>query len=264
MTSQRRPPRAFQLSTFHYSISGHDEHAASSRVVSKIPSKHTAWVAFHLQLLLLPQDGNRRIPQILQRASSKHVQNVASQPSTISPNPEETDRICCHPQYPLQDGMGLNDLSSCASRANFRVRVCRFTSRMADSATPLEACSPTGLSRKTNSTNGVASKVAVLRATIDGSPSLCKSTRRYPSRRNVDTNHDVAHSVTPRDCRQVAAYFPVFTSFPTRMSSLFFVSFRRRRHLLCHKASNNHTVRQVTVTPLIVLRHKCVRMKVIK
>ena len=98
----------------------------------------------------------------------------------ISPNPEETDRICCHRRYPLQNGMGLNDLSSCASRANFRVRVCRFTSRMADSATPLEACSPTGLSRKTNSTKGVASKVAVLRATIDGSPSLWQDHAAIP------------------------------------------------------------------------------------
>ena len=57
-----------------------------------------------------------------------------------SPNPDETDRICCHRQYPLQDGMGLSDLSTCASRANFRVRVCRFTARMADSATPSAAC----------------------------------------------------------------------------------------------------------------------------
>ena len=82
---------------------------------------------------------------------------------------------------------------TCASRANFRVRVCRFTSRMADSATPFVACSPTVLSRKTDPPNdGI--KVAVLRATIDGSPSLCNIALRYPSRRNKDTNHDVAYS----------------------------------------------------------------------
>ena len=63
---------------------------------------------------------------------------------------------------------------------------------MADSATPHVACSPTGLSRKTNSTNGDANKVAVLRATIYGSPSLWNIPLRCPSRRNRDTNHDVA------------------------------------------------------------------------
>ena len=51
---------------------------------------------------------------------------------------------------------GSTTFPTCASRANFIVRVCLFTSRMVGSATPLAACSPTGLSRsrKTKSTNG--------------------------------------------------------------------------------------------------------------
>ena len=55
---------------------------------------------------------------------------------------------------------------TCASRANFRFRVCRFTSRKADSATPLVACSPIGLLRKTNSTSGEATKTIKLQITI--------------------------------------------------------------------------------------------------
>ena len=100
--------------------------------------------------------------------------------------------------------------TTCGSRANFSVRVCLFTSRTADSANTMVACSLTGLSRKTYSTNGAANKVAVSRATIDGSPSLCNITQRYPSRRNKDTIHDVAYSLTPSIRRQVAVEVPVF------------------------------------------------------
>ena len=67
---------------------------------------------------------------------------------------------------------------TCASRGNFKVGVCHFTSRKADSATPFAACSPIGLSHKTNSTKGDANDVAMLRATIDGSPSLYNIARR--------------------------------------------------------------------------------------
>ena len=102
----------------------------------------------------------------------------------------------------------------CASRANFSVRVCLFTSHMANSTAPFVACSRTGPSRKTN-------KVEVLRATIDGSPSLCNISLRCPSRRNRDTNHDVAHSLRPFSRRQVAGYVPMFTPFATRMITLF-------------------------------------------
>ena len=58
----------------------------------------------------------------------------------------------------------------------------------------------------------------------------------------TETNHDEAHSLTPFSRRQVAAEVPMFASFATRMSSFFFVSFRRRRHrhLLCLQGSNNH------------------------
>ena len=74
----------------------------------------------------------------------------------------------------------------CASRANFNVRVCLFTSHMADSATPLVPCSPSGLSRKTRSTNEAANKVADLRATTDGPPSLC----------SIDNEVDATPSMT--------------------------------------------------------------------
>ena len=44
---------------------------------------------------------------------------------------------------------------------------------------------------RTYSTNGDDKKVAVLRAAIDGSPSLCNIPLRYSFRRNKDTHHDV-------------------------------------------------------------------------
>ena len=52
-------------------------------------------------------------------------------------------------------------------------------------------------------------------------PSLCNIALRYPNRRNRDTNHDVAYSFTPFSRRQGAADAPVFTSFATKISSLF-------------------------------------------
>ena len=45
------------------------------------------------------------------------------------------------------------------SRATFHVCVCLFTSLMADSATPVVACFLTGLTRNTNSTNGLPTKL---------------------------------------------------------------------------------------------------------
>ena len=56
---------------------------------------------------------------------------------------------------------------------------------------------PIVLLHKTYSTNGDANNVAVLKATIDGSQSLCNIALRYPNRRNRDTNNDVAYSLTP-------------------------------------------------------------------
>ena len=49
-----------------YSIGGHDENASGSRLVARIPSKHTALAAFHLQLVLLPLGSNRRILRTVQ------------------------------------------------------------------------------------------------------------------------------------------------------------------------------------------------------
>ena len=71
-----------QPCSFHDSICGHDENAAGSCVVPRIPSNVQLWLTFLLQLLLLPLGGSRRILQTGQRISSKHVQNVASQPSS--------------------------------------------------------------------------------------------------------------------------------------------------------------------------------------
>ena len=142
---------------------------------------------------------------------------------------------------------GSTIFPTCASRANFRVRVCRYTSRMADSATPFVACSHPKI--------GHAKNVTVFRATIDGSSSLCNIALRYPSRRNKDTNHDVAltHSLTHSLFSQISCSTRSRVHiFRNQDEQFIFASFRRRNHhLLCHQASTNHNLsRQVVPRPL--------------
>ena len=91
----------------------------------------------------------------------------------ISDSPEEPDRILRHRCIHLKTR--TDSAASCASEANFNVRVCLITFIMADSATPVVACSPTSFFHKTNSTSGAANKFAELRSTIAGSPSLCNA-----------------------------------------------------------------------------------------
>ena len=184
--------------------------------------QHTALVPFHLQLLLL--GGSRRILPILQRTYSQDVESVAFQPSShLFQSWRNWSNLVSSSGSTSNWNGGSTIFSTWASRANFRVRVCRFTSRTADSVTPLVACSPTGRSRKTNPTNGDVNKLAVLRATIDGSPTLGNIALRYLCRRNKDINHDVAYSLTTFARRQVAAWIPVFASFATKMNILFCV-----------------------------------------
>ena len=95
VTSQGGPRRAFQLSTFRRLSSFILRTPAAFKTPSVVmmrmlavrvwcPKYRTALVVFHLQLLLLPLGGGRLILQILQRVSSKHIQNAASHPSNHS------------------------------------------------------------------------------------------------------------------------------------------------------------------------------------
>ena len=104
--------------------------------------------------------------------------------------------------------MGLNDLSHKRFQSKFQRSCLPFHLTHGRLSDTICGVSPTGLSRKPNSTNGDANKIAVLSATIDGSPSLCNIALRYRSRRNGDTNHDVAYSLTPFSRRHVAAFVP--------------------------------------------------------
>ena len=184
-----------------------------------------------LATALLPLVGSRRSNELL-------------------PSMSRTSHLPIHRRYPQME-WDSTIFPTCASRANLSVRVCLFTSLMADSATPFVACSQNGLSRKTNSTNEDANKVAFLRATIDGSPSLCNIALRYPSRRNRDTNHDVAYSLLPLADRLLHTFQFSHLSQPGR--AVCFVSFhhRRRHRLPCNQASNKHDQsQQVRPRPL--------------
>ena len=70
------PSKTLQLSRLHH----WSECCQFTRGVQDT-IQHAAQVAFDFQLLLLPLGGRRRIPQILQRASSTHVQSDAIQSS---------------------------------------------------------------------------------------------------------------------------------------------------------------------------------------
>ena len=107
---------------------------------------------------------------------------------------------------------GSTIFSACASIANFSVRVCLYTSGMAGN-TDLWCALQLGFHEKPNSTNGDANKVAVLRAMIDGSPSLCNTTLRCPRRRNGDTKRHVAFSFTPFSRRHVCSKHSSFHVF---------------------------------------------------
>ena len=59
----------------------------------------------------------------------------------------------------LKMGCGSAIVPTWASRANFNVRVCLLTSRMADSATPLVACSSTGFLAKPTRHTGLPTRL---------------------------------------------------------------------------------------------------------
>ena len=88
----------------HDSISGHDENAASSRMLSKIPSNIQLWLHSTCNCSCYRWEVVDRFPNFCNEL-------LLSTSRTSHPSPEETDRICSHRRYPLQDGMGLNDLS---------------------------------------------------------------------------------------------------------------------------------------------------------
>ena len=120
--------------------------------------------------------------------------------------------------------MGLNDLSHMRFQSKFQSSCLplHFThGRLSNTSCGL--LSNWVFTQKPTQQMGMPNKVAVLRATIDGSLSHCNIALRYPGRRNKDTNHDVAYSLLSLSLTQIAAYAPVFTSFATKMSSLFSV-----------------------------------------
>ena len=137
-TEERKPSR-------------HGANAARSCVVLKVPSNMQLWLHSTCNCSCHNWAAADRFTKLCHEFVPSTSRTWHLSRLTVSANPEETDRTWCHHRYPPQDDMGLDDLST----GNVRIRVCSFTSRMADSATPSVACSPTGLSRKTNSTNGL-------------------------------------------------------------------------------------------------------------
>ena len=123
---------------------------------------------------------------------------------------------------------------------------------MADSATPLVACSPTGPSRKNLfDKNGAANKVAVLRATIDGSPSLLQYHPAIP--KPTQQGHQprrgiLTHSFFSKTCCSIHSSFHIFRN---RDEQFVLCHLRHLRHLLGHQASNNRNPsRQVGPRPV--------------
>ena len=169
--------------------------------------QHAALVAFHLQLLLTP------LGVVADRFTKLYNEFLSSTPGTshlrcqaVSANPEETDRLLMSPR----------GWDACTARVSLHFWHGRQTPQLL-----WWHVRQLGFLAKTNSTNGTANKVVVLRATSGGSP-LCNVARRQPSRRNGDTLHDAAYSLRPF-CRPVAAEVSVFkcaTSSSSEPSSI--------------------------------------------
>ena len=116
--------------SFHDSVSGHDENAASSRVVSKIPSNIPLSLHSTCNCSCYRWAVKDGFPTFLQRTSSKHVQSVASQPTSL-PILKNLTASAAIVGINFKMEWDSTIFPTCASRTNFRVRVCRFTSRMA-------------------------------------------------------------------------------------------------------------------------------------
>ena len=127
--------------SFHDSISGHVECCQFVRGAQDI-DHDVALDAIHLQLPLLLLGGNRQLLQTQQRVSSNHFLNVAFQPSS-----HLNLKMECDTSFPTR-----------TSRANFNVRVCLFTSRMADPATPLGHARQLGIHAKPTRQMGLPTK----------------------------------------------------------------------------------------------------------
>ena len=107
----------------------------------------------------IPRKTTKSIPTVdIPSVSNIHLSNPWSFHESICRHDENAAGSCVVPKRPTNIQLWLHSTTfpACASRENFTVRVCLFTSRMADSATPFVACSPTGLSRKTNSMPAVS------------------------------------------------------------------------------------------------------------
>ena len=99
--------------SFHDSISGHDENAASSRVVSKMPTNVQRWLRSTCNCSCYRWAVVDGFPNFCNELllSTSRTSHLSRQATSL--NPEETDRICCHRRYSTSrwNGMGLNDLS---------------------------------------------------------------------------------------------------------------------------------------------------------
>ena len=185
-------------------MSGHDENAASRACVQETV-QHTALVAFHLQLLFLPLGGT----SFFQARPERRISTIKPPLPILMPPSVFTSRWNgAQRSFPHALPEQISESESAASPHAWKTQQHHSWHALL-----------LGFRAKPFNRWG-CQQIRNLESYNRDSPSLCNITLRYPTRRNRDTNHDVAYSLIPFYRRQVAAYFPVFISFATKLSSL--------------------------------------------